>query len=137
VDAEPALGTTVDDAPEGKIVARIDTVRLDPIEARDPLPTVLDTVHTTTEDDVIRQEVLLSVGEPYRLEETNLAGRQQSLTAQVFMQPKSPASITSTPRNPSASACALFPQIERAVLRRPRGSRRLSVFEAALAASHS
>jgi hypothetical protein len=154
-DAEAFLGTTVDPVPEGKFIERIDTVRLDPIEDRDPVPTFLDAIHTTTKDDVIRHEVLLRVGDPYRrivadesarnirrfarvsivivtamrgsaddrvrvvvitkdvwsilpdfdfsatsggvesmlveVEETNLAGRQQSLIGSMYLQPKSVA----------------------------------------------
>jgi hypothetical protein len=61
--AEAALGTRMDPAPEGKTIERIDTVRLDPIEERDPLPRVLDAVHTTTKEDVLLHEVLAKPGE--------------------------------------------------------------------------
>lgn len=73
--AEAALGTSVDPFPEGKTVERIQTVRLDPIEDRDPLPTILDAIHTTTRED----------------EEQNLAGRQQSLAGSLLLHPKSVA----------------------------------------------
>lgn len=65
-DAEAALGAAIDPDPEGKVIEGIDTVRLDPIEDRDPLPTVVDALHTTTKEDVVRHEVLLRVGQPYR-----------------------------------------------------------------------
>ncbi len=64
--AEAALGSTIDPSPEGKIVESIETVRLDPIEPRDPAPVALNKVHVTTQEDVITHEVLLHVGAPYR-----------------------------------------------------------------------
>lgn len=64
--AEQALASTVDPEPEGKIVESIDTLRLDPIEDRDPAPLALNVAHVTTKEDVVKHEVLLRVGEPYR-----------------------------------------------------------------------
>jgi hypothetical protein len=63
--AESVVGSSVDPAPTGKVVERIDTVRLDPIEERDPLPLGVDRLHTTTKPDVILREVLVRVGEPF------------------------------------------------------------------------
>lgn len=65
-NAEVSLGSKLDPKPEGKIVETIETVRLDPIEPRDPAPVVLNKVHPTTKEDVILHEVLLRVGTPYR-----------------------------------------------------------------------
>jgi hypothetical protein len=65
-DAEKKLGAEIDPNAEGKIIESIETVRLDPIEKRDPAPTALNVVHVTTKEDVVRHEVLLRVGEPYR-----------------------------------------------------------------------
>jgi hypothetical protein len=65
-DAEVKLGATVDPDAEGKIIESIETVRYDPIEERDPLPKALNVVHTTTKDHVVRHEMLLAVGSPYR-----------------------------------------------------------------------
>lgn len=65
-DAEKALGSKVDPDAEGKIIESIETFRLDPIEPRDPVPTALNVVHTTTRHDVVTHEILLRVGEPYR-----------------------------------------------------------------------
>jgi hypothetical protein len=64
--AERTLGATVDPVPEGKLIERIDVVRLDPIEPRDPAPEALDLVHATTREDIVRHEVLAKVGTPYR-----------------------------------------------------------------------
>lgn len=65
-DAERLLGAEIDPDAEGKIIESVETVRLDPIEARDPAPLALNAVHTTTKDDVVRHEVLLEVGDRYR-----------------------------------------------------------------------
>jgi hypothetical protein len=65
-EAAKAVGTSMDPAAEGKLVETIETVRLDPIEKKDPPPVALNAVHVTTKDDVIRHEVLLRVGERYR-----------------------------------------------------------------------
>jgi hypothetical protein len=64
--AEQQWRATVDPDPEGKIIESIDTLRLDPIEERDPAPMALNVAHVTTKEDVILHEVLLRVGEPYR-----------------------------------------------------------------------
>lgn len=66
--AAKLLGTSLDDAPDGKVIESIDTVRLDPIEERDPAPLFLDAVHTTTKRDVILHEVLQRPGERWRQE---------------------------------------------------------------------
>src|SRR5579871_933626 len=58
-DAEKTLRTTLDPSPEGKIIERIDLVRLDPIEPRDPAPLALDLLHATSRESVIRKEVLV------------------------------------------------------------------------------
>jgi len=52
--------------PEGKIVEGIDVVTLEVIERRDPAPRFLNIFHVTTQTDVVRREVLLRIGEPYR-----------------------------------------------------------------------
>ena len=64
--AELLLGAAVDPTPEGKLIERIDTVRLDPIEPRDPAPVVIDALHTTTKEDVILREVLVHAGDAWR-----------------------------------------------------------------------
>lgn len=64
-DAETRLGSQVDPTAEGKIIESIETVRLDPIEKRDPAPLALNTIHVTTKEDLVVHEVLLKVGDPY------------------------------------------------------------------------
>ncbi len=53
-------------AAEGKTIERIDVVPFDVFEPRDPLPTFLNVFHATTRRSVIRREVLLREGEPFR-----------------------------------------------------------------------
>jgi hypothetical protein len=65
-DAEKALGARVDPSPEGKTIERIDFVRLDPIDANDPLPSALDHVHTTSKVHVLRRTILVTEGQPWR-----------------------------------------------------------------------
>jgi hypothetical protein len=65
-DAELRLGTHVEPSPEGKTIERIDFVRLDPIDPRDPAPQVLDIIHTTTRAFVLRRELLVAEGQPWR-----------------------------------------------------------------------
>lgn len=69
-----ALGLEVDPAPEGKIIRRIDTVRLEVLEDRDPIPDkvagikvrqLLNALHYTSRDYVIRREMLLREGDRY------------------------------------------------------------------------
>jgi hypothetical protein len=64
-DAERALRTTVEPAPEGKRIERIDFVRLDPIDRNDPLPTAIDVIHTTSRPWVIRRELLVAEGQQW------------------------------------------------------------------------
>jgi hypothetical protein len=73
--------TSIDPAPEGKILEAIDVETLEVLEERDPLQgwgfdrpdgtrlsmnEVLNDLHTTTRGYVIEREVLLSVGQPYK-----------------------------------------------------------------------
>jgi hypothetical protein len=56
----------LDPRPEGKIVERVDVVPLEVIERRDPAPRFLNVFHVTTQKGVVRRELLLREGEPYR-----------------------------------------------------------------------
>ncbi|MBX3189814.1 MAG: hypothetical protein KF819_22505 [Labilithrix sp.] len=69
-----ATGLVIDPSPEGKIVERIDTLRLEVLEDRDPIPEevlgvktrkLLNTLHYTSRDFVIRREMLVKEGDPY------------------------------------------------------------------------
>lgn len=69
-----ATGLQIDPSPEGKVIERIDTLRLEVLEDRDPIPDevlgiptrkLLNSLHFTSRDFVIRRESLLAEGEPY------------------------------------------------------------------------
>jgi hypothetical protein len=64
-DALKQLHLELDPEPEGKRVEGIDTVRLDVVEKRDPLPGLLNVFHVTTRDYVIDREVLLRPGDEW------------------------------------------------------------------------
>lgn len=65
------LGLELDRAPEGKTIERIDTVRLEVFEKRDPVPDTLglrkfaNSLHVTTKDFIVRREMLLHEGDRY------------------------------------------------------------------------
>lgn len=84
-DAERALGAEVDPAPEGKLVEAVETVRLDPVEGRDPAPAALDALHTTTQRDVILHEVLVRAGDRYRKILVDESARNLRLLPQVSL----------------------------------------------------
>ena len=56
----------IDPTPEGKIVERVDVVTLDVIEQRNPLPNWLNVFHATTRPSIVRRELLVQEGDPYR-----------------------------------------------------------------------
>lgn len=67
-------GLQIDPAPEGKTIERIDTLRLEVLEDRDPVPEELlgikvrklaNSLHYVSRDSIIRRQMLLAVGEPY------------------------------------------------------------------------
>jgi hypothetical protein len=60
------LRMTRDPDPEGKLVERVEIVRLDVFEQRDVLPQWLNVFHAKTREAVVRSEVLLREGQPYR-----------------------------------------------------------------------
>jgi hypothetical protein len=76
--------STLEPAPEGKIIEGIDVVTLDVIEPRDPAPRFLNWFHATSREEVVRRESLLHPGDRYTrnlAEETerNLRVRQLSV----------------------------------------------------------
>lgn len=56
----------IDPSPEGKTVEQIDIATIEVIEDRDPAPNFLNIFHSTTQASVIRRDVLLREGDPYR-----------------------------------------------------------------------
>jgi hypothetical protein len=70
-----ATSMQIERAPEGKTIERIDTLRLEVLEDRDPIPDdfvgiparkLLNGLHYVSRDFVIRREVLVQEGEPYQ-----------------------------------------------------------------------
>lgn len=57
---------TLEPSPEGMNLEGVDVVSLEVIEDQDPAPLVLNFFHTTTRQSILRREVLLESGEPYR-----------------------------------------------------------------------
>jgi hypothetical protein len=70
-NALAGLHLELDTAPEGKTIERIETVRLEVFEKRDPVPDTLglrtfaNSLHVTTRDFVVRREMLLGEGDRY------------------------------------------------------------------------
>jgi hypothetical protein len=58
-------GASVEPTPEGKTVESIEVVALDVIEQRDPAPQFLNWFHVTTQDYIVRREVLIRPGKTY------------------------------------------------------------------------
>jgi outer membrane protein assembly factor BamA len=70
-----ATGLQIDRSPEGKTIERVETLRLEVLEDRDPIPEdvagiktrkLLNSLHHVSQDFVIRRQVLLLEGEPYQ-----------------------------------------------------------------------
>ena len=70
-----ATGLEIEPNPEGKPIERIDTLRLEVLEDRDPVPENLigikvrklaNSLHYISRDFIIRREVLLKEGEPFQ-----------------------------------------------------------------------
>ncbi len=70
-----ATGLQLEPVPEGKTIEGIETLRLEVLEDRDPVPDdiigiparkLLNSLHYVSRDFVIRREVLLREGEPYQ-----------------------------------------------------------------------
>ncbi|HEY0465602.1 MAG TPA: BamA/TamA family outer membrane protein [Polyangiaceae bacterium] len=59
-------GLSVESAPEGKRIEGIEVVTLDVFDDRDPVPDFVNVLHATTNEPVIRRELLFREGEPYR-----------------------------------------------------------------------
>ena len=80
----------LDPGPEGKRIEAIEVVTLEVIERRDPAPRFLNWFHVTTQKSIIRREVLLAVGSPYRQDlasETERNLREFAQFSVVLVQP--------------------------------------------------
>lgn len=56
---------SIETAPDGQIVESIEVVALEVFEQRDPAPAFLNWFHVTTQDYIVRREVLIRPGQPY------------------------------------------------------------------------
>lgn len=65
-DAEARLGVTLDPSPEGKTIARIDYLRLPPVDPHDPLPAGINAAHATTREYVVERALFVKKGDRYR-----------------------------------------------------------------------
>jgi hypothetical protein len=63
--ARVGASDVVVEAPEGKLVERVDIVILDVFDEQDPVPDAVNVFHATTREFVIRQELLFDAGQPY------------------------------------------------------------------------
>ena len=65
-DTLASLGFVRAEAPEGKVVESVRTVRLEVIEERDPAPRFLNVLHALTRGHVVERELLFRPGDVYR-----------------------------------------------------------------------
>jgi hypothetical protein len=65
-NAVRTLGSPIEPSPEGKIVERIEIITLDPVETRDPTPSWLNALHSTTRHGVVERDLLVHVGDRYQ-----------------------------------------------------------------------
>ena len=100
--ASRSANAPVDPSPEGKIIERVEIVRLEVFEKRDPLPKFtrpLNVFHATSKRYVVAREILLKVGDRYRAvvaDETarNLRGLSQlSLVVVTALRGSSPDKV--------------------------------------------
>jgi len=96
-----ATHAKLDPAPQGKIIEGIETLRLDVLEDRDPIPErvigiptrrLLNSLHATTRDSIVRREMLLREGDAYdqiTIDETarNMRGRMPLQASIVLIVP--------------------------------------------------
>jgi hypothetical protein len=84
-DAESRLGARVDPNPEGKMIERVDFVRIDPIDVHDPLPLAVDRIHATSRASVLRHELLTREGDPWRKVMIDESARNLRLLPQLSL----------------------------------------------------
>ncbi|HET9929632.1 MAG TPA: BamA/TamA family outer membrane protein [Polyangiaceae bacterium] len=56
----------IDDAPEGKLISEVEIVTLEVFDESDPFPDFFNVFHVVSRERVIRRELLLHRGDPYR-----------------------------------------------------------------------
>jgi len=65
----------LDPQPEGKQIESIEVVTLEVLDERDPVPDLLNALHSTTLPEVIRRELLFERHEPYRQSQIDESAR--------------------------------------------------------------
>lgn len=78
-------GGVLEENPEGKIITRIDVVRLDVFDESDPVPDVMNIFHTTTRERVIRRELLFREGQAYSAQRVDETARNFRLLRQLSL----------------------------------------------------
>jgi hypothetical protein len=78
-------GGQPDEVPEGKTIERIDVVRLDVFDHRDPIPDFVNVVHTMTRERVVRQELMFEVRAPYVQERVDESARNLRASSQLSL----------------------------------------------------
>lgn len=100
-NALEATGLTIDPAPDGKVVDRVDIIRLEVLEPRDPVPEnvigikvrkIGNSLHYTSRDFIIRREMLVKEGDKFEqvlVDETarNMRGRMPLQVSIVIIVP--------------------------------------------------
>ncbi len=84
-DATSALDLELEPAPEAKRVEGVDVVRLPVFDAHDPVPDWINYFHATSTDEIIRREVLLEVGAPFRQARCDETARNLRRLAQLSL----------------------------------------------------
>jgi hypothetical protein len=115
VDALHETHTRAEPAPEGKLIEEIVFLRRDVIDARDPLPDLLNTFHWRSQERTIRRQMLFSPGDRYQqelIDETarNLRQlRQLSLVLLIPVQGSTPSAFVCSSSRRTCGACGSTP----------------------------
>lgn len=78
-------GGSIDPSPEGKIITRIDVVRLEVFDEDDPVPDFFNVFHTTSREAVIRRELLFREGDRYSSRRVDETARNLRLLRQLSL----------------------------------------------------
>lgn len=84
-EAERALGTARDAAPEQKTIEDVVIVRLEPVERRDPLPTALNVLHVESRESTIARELQLRKGMAYSQAQCDESARRLRALPQLSL----------------------------------------------------
>ncbi len=68
-------GLVLDPDPDGKIIERLEVVRLPIVEPSDPWPNLVNYFHVVTQEHIVRQELLFAAGQKYDEEKIRESAR--------------------------------------------------------------